>query len=1148
MVNQSETEPALLAVSELCQKLQMNILFNNDGVYLLHKTDPERYKLGANIGSLRNGLYYLYDTFLINHTTTKFTTFQEFTKKKNMVVTKQELHEISWSYRTNSYAPNPVMLYHCRLGHMCKEYMKQGKSFIRGMENLQNVDINTYLGGAYPCWGCIGKINRYPKSLRGRGRARNKHADKDLTATVATDTFGPFPANYFGFKYGQLFIHLNSRKVWLYGMRKREDFPQALQEFLSDYKNLNPNKSMPIIGRTDRLCTFQGDIHHQLNIIRSDRAKEFSGADARSIYAEFGIRHIQTVAHASYMNGFAERAIQTINKIASAQLVHAKFTEEEYEMLYWQSLKHAVNVYNFAPHKGLKFHTPHEAWTGHKPHIDWLRTFGCTAFEYLDTSKRANGKRSRRFRIGIYLGMEETTDIRHPAMRIYVPSANKILIRKSVITDETMSHSEKRLGQLLQGSHYITLNENEQDKFEIPSIPPTFEGVGADWSNEDGIYIYQGDNLVPAETDTNMEETAPDEDNEAMNDLQGHRYLTRSKGPPPQSVTLHAYKTNAKFNETITLVEVFANTATILVDHTWAATVNAKDLNITPKEFDNPTIAQAVLREDWPLWLEAIKKELAQLEARGTWTEVDGRKISRKPLGTKLVLKIKRDARTGEIDKYKARLTVKGFAQVKGLDYKQTTSPVTTYATFKFLCAHALKYGRKLKTIDFAGAFLYPFLKEEIYIKPPKQYKPKSKEWTQILLRLRKSLYGLKQASREWYLALCDAFKKVGFEQAKAELDNCLFYHAKADIYLCVHVDDCYLSYNDEAKVAQIMEQLKGMNFEFSMVEELKKGLGLSIARDAHELFISQPTYVDHISAEYAEQLVQFNRTIKTPIVDWETNGDKDEQKVDETQYRGLLGCLSHLARMTRPDILLATFHFAQFSHSPKERHWKGLSRIVAYLQGTKYNGIRFSVSKTTEDFEFYVDADWGGDLVTRRSTTGYLIKYLNGPLIAVSRRQRNVTLSSTEAEYCAFTDAAKDIIWVSRLAQFFGEPFPSPALLRNDNMTAQNIANGKAELKRMKHIDAFSKHTGIRYHWIKELIEAGLIRLVHEKTETNQSDLMTKPLKRIIHERLSKLVMNTDRETTKYQGEVRAMAAKVLSPNVTTSSKILECVQTLGV
>ena len=125
------------------------------------------------------------------------------------------------------------------------------------------------------------------------------------------------------------------------------------------------------------------------------------------------------------------------------------------------------------------------------------------------------------------------------------------------------------------------------------------------------------------------------------------------------------------------------------------------------------------------------------------------------------------------------------------------------------------------------------------------------------------------------------------------------------------------------------------------------------------------------------------------------------------------------------------------------------------------------------------------------------------------SVEQRNVTLSSTEAEYCAFMDAAKDIIWTKRLAEFFNENFPAPATLLNDNITAQNLAHGEMTLNRMKHIDALSKHSGIRYHWIRELILAGLIELKHVSSENNQSDLFTKPLSRIIHERLRGKVMN---------------------------------------
>ena len=104
---------------------------------------------------------------------------------------------------------------------------------------------------------------------------------------------------------------------------------------------------------------------------------------------------------------------------------------------------------------------------------------------------------------------------------------------------------------------------------------------------------------------------------------------------------------------------------------------------------------------------------------------------------------------------------------------------------------------------------------------------------------------------------------------------------------------------------------------------------------------------------------------------------------------------------------------------------------------------------------------------------------------------------------------AAKDIIWTKRLAEFFKEDFPKPAVLLNDNVTAQNLANGEMTLNRTKHIDALSKHSGIRYHWIRELIIAGLIELKHVSSLNNESDLFTKPLGSTIHERLKTKVMN---------------------------------------
>jgi len=206
-----------------------------------------------------------------------------------------------------------------------------------------------------------------------------------------------------------------------------------------------------------------------------------------------------------------------------------------------------------------------------------------------------------------------------------------------------------------------------------------------------------------------------------------------------------------------------------------------------------------------------------------------------------------------------------------------------------------------------------------------------------------------------------------------------------------------------------------------------------------------------------------------------------------------LLGALSHIAPMTRPEVLLAVFHLATFTGAPTARHYEGLVRITQHLHTDPTRGIRFAKDDGPL-WEFYCDSDWAGCPSTRRSTEGYLIKFMGGPLIAKSRRQRNVTKSSCEAEYCTFADCAADIIWVKSLAEAFQCEFPHPAVLRCDNRTAISMANGEVALKRTKHIDAFKKFIGVKYHWIRELVDFGIIRLQHVAGLENHSDILTKP------------------------------------------------------
>ena len=150
---------------------------------------------------------------------------------------------------------------------------------------------------------------------------------------IATDTFGPFSPNSQGYKYGQLFLDTLSRYLWLYPMKRRADFPQVLKQFLLDYRTTYPNRNKPAIFRSNYMATFSGNTPGVVHIIRSDCARELNSTEAQRIYNNYYIRHLQTVPYTSLMNGKAERAIQTLNKICVAQLTNANLTTAHLDVL-----------------------------------------------------------------------------------------------------------------------------------------------------------------------------------------------------------------------------------------------------------------------------------------------------------------------------------------------------------------------------------------------------------------------------------------------------------------------------------------------------------------------------------------------------------------------------------------------------------------------------------------------------------------------------------------------------------------------------------------------------------------------------------------------------------------------------------------------
>ena len=237
-----------------------------------------------------------------------------------------------------------------------------------------------------------------------------------------------------------------------------------------------------------------------------------------------------------------------------------------------------------------------------------------------------------------------------------------------------------------------------------------------------------------------------------------------------------------------------------------------------------------------PKWQVAMAVEIVALEANNIWT-LTPLPVGKKPIGCKWVYKIKYKA-DGSIERYKARLVAKGFTQKEGVDYFETFSPVAKMVSVKVLLAVAAIKGWSLSQLDVNNAFLHGDLDEEVYMSLPQGFHSQG----EVVCKLNKSLYGLKQASRQWFAKFSSTLIQLGFIQSKA--DYSLFTRKCGDIFmvLLVYVDDVLIACNDKAEVDRFKIMLDD-KFKLKDLGDLKFFLGLEVARSDKGIALCQRKY-----------------------------------------------------------------------------------------------------------------------------------------------------------------------------------------------------------------------------------------------------------------------------------------------------------------
>ena len=257
---------------------------------------------------------------------------------------------------------------------------------------------------------------------------------------------------------------------------------------------------------------------------------------------------------------------------------------------------------------------------------------------------------------------------------------------------------------------------------------------------------------------------------------------------------------------------------------------------------------------------------------------------------------------------------------------------------------------------------------------------------------------------------------------------------------LGVYVDDIVPVSNN---ATLLKAEKAGLCKRFEMVDqgEIRYLLGMSIKRDrkSRTLTISQPTYLQRVMKRFG---MENSKPVSTPLEPGKKfqRPDLSEELSDVQTYQQAIGCLTYASTATRPDIAVAVGTLAQYMSKPSKDHWSGVKRALRYINGTLNYGLKFTAHQEPE-LVAYADADWAGDIDTRRSTSGYVFQIGDSAISWSSRKQSTVAKSSTEAEYVALSSAAQEAVWLRRLMKDLGRSVDRSTTIYEDNQGAKELA-----------------------------------------------------------------------------------------------------------